>query len=403
MRLLRSILAALAVFVCVVSPGLAGGRVALVIGNGSYEGTTVLANPVNDAADIAVRLRDLGFTVVEGVDLGKREMEQKIGEFADLLEGAEASLVYFAGHGVSDNAGRNFLVPVDGHLDAPGKLRFESIAVDDIAELMSQQTQVSILILDACRNNPFSRAPNQAKRGAVDGSPGLASGSSYAGVYTIYSAQPGAVALDGEGRNSPFATAFLKHIGTPGVTVETMMGAVKTDVMALTQDFQEPDANGLLGRPFSFVSETVLATRSVAPSLEDAPAFTSRIADQAAIRSFIETEYLDPDVVNLETTLKRMYLDQVNAYGSFVNFSELVLVKRGFFERFSKWKLSLYPGTLSIEFPSQDEAKATFVMHYVYWEKQKPQTPAEGNYKVALEMVRSADGLWRIQSEAAIQ
>ncbi len=398
-KVLRPLLAVAALLLGAVA-ALAGERVALVIGNGRYEGTAPLTNPVNDARDVAQKLEALGFTVVSGFDLGKREMELKIGAFSDLIEGAEASLVYFAGHGVSDRGGRNFLVPVDGHLDAPGKLKFESIAIDDIAELMSQQTAVSILILDACRNNPFARAP-QGTRGAADASAGLAAGNSYAGTYTIYSAQPGAVALDGTGRNSPFAAALLKHMATPGITVETMMGLVKTDVMAETNGFQEPDASGLLGKPFNLVTGAEVATRAIAaPDAAETPAVPG-IAEQAQIRQFIESEYLDPDIVNLEATIARVYMPEANVFGTFANQQEILLLKKGFFDQFLRWELSLYPGTLEITFASEKKARAVFVLKYVYWPKAKPDTPAEGNFKAALDLVEQ-DGRWKIQSEAAV-
>ncbi len=389
----------LALFLLLLMPAgtpAAAPRVALVIGNGSYEGAAPLANPVNDATDIAAKLRELGFDVVEGQNLGKREMEQKIGEFSDRLEGAEAAVLYYAGHGIAV-AGRNFVVPVDAALDAPAKLKFESIAVDDIAELMRAQAPVSILILDACRNNPFGRGPAMATRGASEGA--TVAAQSYAGSYTVYAAQDGAVALDGKERNSPFATALLKRLATPGASVETVMGLVKADVEEMTQGFQSPDAKGLLTRAFSFVPEAALATRELTPpaAVDETPG----LAEQAAIRRFIETEYLDPDIVNLEATLARVYAGEVNVFGTFANQEELYLLKKGFFDQFEKWELSLYPGTLEISFPAKDRARVVFVLKYIYWPKSNPGTPAEGNFKAALGMVKLG-GRWKIESEAAV-
>ena len=378
---------------------LAGARVALVIGNGSYEGTTKLANPVNDASDIAAKLKQLGFTVVEGYDLGKRQMEEKIGEFSDRLEGADAGVLYYAGHGIAV-AGRNYIVPVDAHLDAPARLKFESISIDDVAELMRGQTEVSVLVLDACRNNPFARTQTLAARGATEASGGLAAAQSYAGAYTVYSAQDGAVALDGKGRNSPFAVALLRHLDMPGASVEVVMGQVKADVEEATKGFQSPDAKGLLIRPFSFSPLEQQATRSVEP--EKKVVAPTKIADQAALRTFVETEYLDPDVDHLEATLRRMYTGTVTSFGYVLSFEELLQGKRNYFNQFSKWKLSLTPGSLFIDFTARDAAKVTFILHYAYWKKGS-DTPAEGDYKAALDMVRQSDGLWRIQSEAAAQ
>lgn len=372
-------------------------RVALVMGNGQYEGVAPLANPVNDAGDIAAELRRLGFDVIEGYDLGKRAMEEKIGEFSDRLSGAEAGVIYYAGHGIAVG-GRNFIVPVDAHLDAPAKLKFESIAIDDIAEMMREQSGVSVLILDACRNNPFGRAAAPASRGVAEA--GLAASASYAGAYTVYSAQDGAVALDGKGRNSPFATALLKRIATPGLSVETVMGQVKADVEDATNGFQSPDAKGLLTKPFSFAPGEQVATRSVAPEATAAAA-PDRLSDQAALRRFVETQYLDPDTAQIEATVKRMYTENVSSFGYFLSNAELVPAKRNYFAQFSKWKLSLTPGSLFIAFPANDTAKVVFTMHYAYWPKSGGAA-AEGDVKVGLDMVRvGAD--WKIQSEAAVE
>src|SRR4051794_33458991 len=132
-------------------------RVALVVGNGTYEEAGTLTNPVNDAVDVAARLRDLGFEVIEGNDLGKRALERKIGEFSDALDGAGVGLFYYAGHGLQVD-GRNFIVPVDARLDMPAKLRLEAVQIDDVLDIMEQQTKTSLVFLDACRNNPFARS-----------------------------------------------------------------------------------------------------------------------------------------------------------------------------------------------------------------------------------------------------
>src|SRR6187397_2022191 len=131
-------------------------RVALVIGNGTYEEAGTLTNPVNDAVDIAARLRDHGFEVIEGNNLGKRALERKIGEFSDALDRAGVGLFYYAGHGLQIG-GRNFIVPVDARLDVPAKLRLEAVQIDDVLYIMEQQTTTSLVFLDACRNNPFVR------------------------------------------------------------------------------------------------------------------------------------------------------------------------------------------------------------------------------------------------------
>lgn len=367
---------------------LAASRVALVIGNGDYADSTKLANPVNDASDIAAKLRDLGFIVVEGQNLGKRDMEQKIGDFSDRLEGSEAAVFYYAGHGISAG-GRNFIVPVDAHLNAPAKLKFESISIDDVVELMKQQSDVNILILDACRNNPFARGNGTSTRGVSESSGGLAAVSSYSGAYTVYSAQDGAVALDGDGRNSPFAIALLKHLGAPGAGVESIMGAVKADVEEMTNGFQSPDAKGLLVRSFSFNPGNVMpkqATRSAAPD------------DTLEIERIITSRYLNPDADDMAGIVAELYADPATSFGRSYSHGELAAVKSAWFAKYSKWRLQIRPGTFKADFSGPATAEVTFNLDYKYWPKGKGKAPVAGIVGVVLGMVRE-DGVWKIENE----
>ena len=112
-------------------------RVALVVGNGTYEQAGTLANPVNDSLDVAAKLRDLGFEVIAANDLGKRALERKIGEFSDALNGASVGMFFYAGHGLQVN-GRNFIVPVDAELDTPVKLTLEAVPMDEVLDIMEQ-------------------------------------------------------------------------------------------------------------------------------------------------------------------------------------------------------------------------------------------------------------------------
>jgi uncharacterized caspase-like protein len=135
-------------------------RVALVIGNGTYAEAGTLTNPVNDALDIADKLRGIGFDVIEGNDLGKRDLERKIGEFSDALEGAGVGLFYYAGHGLQVE-GRNYIVPVDARLDMPVKLQLEAVPIDEVLDIMEQQTKVSLVHHPAHKTDRFvsSRSP----------------------------------------------------------------------------------------------------------------------------------------------------------------------------------------------------------------------------------------------------
>jgi tetratricopeptide (TPR) repeat protein len=223
-------------------------RVALVIGNGRYQHAAQLPNPPNDAADIAQALRKLGFDVVEGRDLGKREMEDKIREFGRKLERADLALLFYAGHGMQV-AGRNYLVPVDAKLERAGDLSLDTIEVGQILAQMEAEKRVNLVFLDACRDNPLARSFSRSlgTRSTSVGS-GLAAIQSAVGTLIAYATQPENVALDGDGRNSPFTAALLKHMATPSLEISALMKRVRADVIAATHEKQVPwDHSSLVG------------------------------------------------------------------------------------------------------------------------------------------------------------
>jgi len=227
---------------------VSGRRVALVIGNGNYRFATKLGNPANDASDIAGALRKLGFEVVEGRDLDKRGIEDKLREFSRKLAGAKLALFFYAGHGMQV-AGRNYLVPVDAKLEQPGDLRLDTIDIADVLSQMEAEPRVNLVFLDACRDNPLARsfARSMGARSASVGQ-GLALVQSAIGTMIAYATQPDAVALDGDGRNSPFTKALLKHIATPAVDISTVMRRVRAEVIAETSERQVPwDHSSLVG------------------------------------------------------------------------------------------------------------------------------------------------------------
>jgi carboxyl-terminal processing protease len=233
------------------SAARAQDRVALVIGNANYQQATKLANPVNDAADIAQALRALGFDVVEGRDLTKRALEDKVIEFNRKLDRATVALFFYAGHGLQVG-GKNYLMPIDARLERAGDLSFETIDVSQVLAQMEAEKRVNLIFLDACRDNPLSRSLSRAlgTRSSSVGR-GLASISSAIGTMIVYATQPDNVALDGTGRNSPFTTALLRHIATPGLEVSVMMKRVRADVIAATREQQVPwDHSSLVGEVF---------------------------------------------------------------------------------------------------------------------------------------------------------
>ena len=218
----------------------AAKRVALVIGNSAYRNATPLINPLNDATDIAKRFRSLDFDVVEGIDLDMEGMRRTVREFIRKTEGADIAVFFYAGHGLQVS-GTNYLAPVDAALESAGDLQFETLPVEFVLGPMEINAKTSIVFLDACRNNPLARnlARSMGTRSAAVGR-GLAAIGSGVGTLISYATQPGNVALDGEGRNSPFTTALLAHIGKPGVGLTATMASVRRDVLAATNGNQVP-------------------------------------------------------------------------------------------------------------------------------------------------------------------
>jgi tetratricopeptide (TPR) repeat protein len=223
-------------------------RVALVIGNSKYQHAVQLPNPSNDAADIAQALRKLRFDVIEGRDLDRHAMEDKIRAFGRKVEGADLALLFYAGHGMQVG-GRNYLVPIDAKLERTGDLSLDTIELGQIIAQMEAEKRVNLIFLDACRDNPLARsfARSLGTRSTAVGS-GLAAIQGAVGTMIAYATQPDNVALDGDGRNSPFTAALLKHIATPRLEISALMKRVRADVIAATHEKQVPwDHSSLVG------------------------------------------------------------------------------------------------------------------------------------------------------------
>jgi hypothetical protein len=226
-------------------------RVALVIGNGSYGEGAELKNPRNDAALMATALKRLGFDVVEGHDLDKRSMERAIRQFGLKLAGTDVAFFFYAGHGLQV-AGQNYLVPTDARLMSEGDVDFESVPLTLVLKQMEREAKTSIVLLDACRDNPLTRnlARAMGTRSAQIGQ-GLAEVKAAVGTLIGFSTQPGNVAIDGKGPNSPYAEALLTHIETPGKDIGAILIAVRNDVLKATGGRQVPwEHTSLTGQVF---------------------------------------------------------------------------------------------------------------------------------------------------------
>jgi hypothetical protein len=267
-------------------------RVALAIGNSAYKYTPALENPTNDAGDISVALEKLGFQVITGIDLDKSGMERAIRQFAQSLGKSKVGLFFYAGHGLQVS-GRNYLVPVDAKLDDASGLDFELIRLDLVQRTMERETKTNIVFLDACRDNPLARnlARSMGTRSTEIGR-GLAAVESGVGTLISFSTQPGNVALDGKGRNSPFAGALVQQLLAGRGDLADMLISVRRSVMQATANRQVPWEHSSLTDRFYFTAPSAAAARAGLSYAEQAElAFWNAVKDSkqpAVVRSYLE-------------------------------------------------------------------------------------------------------------------
>jgi uncharacterized caspase-like protein len=196
-----------------LAPASADTRVALVIGNGAYVSTAQLPNPSHDAEDVASSLRRSGFEVLQGIDLRQADMQDLTIRFARAAGKADVALFYYSGHAMQYN-GVNYLMPVDAALTDEADLK-RFVRVDDIVNDLQQAKNLRILVLDSCRDNPLAEMLKRSATRAASVGRGLSKVEAPRGTIVSFSTQSGQVAADGAGRNSPYTTAFLKHIEEP--------------------------------------------------------------------------------------------------------------------------------------------------------------------------------------------
>lgn len=260
-------------------------RVALIIGNSEYEHVSNLPNPENDASDISAALERLGFQVTLGLNYDYRQMRLALRSFAEAAEGAEYALIYFAGHGVEiDNT--NYLIPVNAELRTDRDIEFEAIRMSAVLNAVSPAKGVKIVLVDACRNNPFlvnmnrTNATRSIGRGLSRVDP--------TGVLVGYAARSGTLALDGEGRNSPYAQAILAHIEEPGLELGKMFRKIRDTVYEATDGYQEPFTYGSLPGTDIFLKDPLPEPPKSAGT--DVAAAGNAAADLELIADFAEAD-----------------------------------------------------------------------------------------------------------------
>lgn len=270
------------------APAAAANRVALVIGNSTYRSIGDLRNPINDARLMATTLTDLGFEVIERLDADQRRMKVAIKEFGKELRRAgrgAVGLFYYAGHGVQVD-GVNYLVPVNVAIEDEADIDIEAVSADSIlAQMASAGNRLNIVIMDACRNNPFKRSFRSAARG-------LARMNASRGTLIAYATAPGDVAADGDAKNSPYTAALATAMRKPGVIIEQVFKDVRNKVIETTGGRQVPwEASSLTGGDFFFNPASARpAPAPVAaapqPAPQPAPAPAPSEADIQAEREF---------------------------------------------------------------------------------------------------------------------
>jgi len=268
-------------------PAGAEHRIALVIGNGAYKAAP-LKNPVNDARDMAASLKRLGFDVTLLTDAGQQQMDAAVREFGLKLRQGGAGLFYYAGHGLQV-AGENYLVPVNANIQTESDVRYTCLPAGMVLGKMEDaRNDLNIIILDACRNNPFARSFRSTEQG-------LAKMDAPTGSLISYATAPGSVASDGQGKNGLFTQHLLRNMATPGLPITEVFMRVRQSVVAETKRKQVPwEASSLIGQfyfsgtaanqpPLPATVAAVSPVPATAPAKPlDLKAEKKRVAEEAA-------------------------------------------------------------------------------------------------------------------------
>ncbi|MGI9435923.1 MAG: caspase family protein, partial [Geminicoccaceae bacterium] len=291
-------------------PAFAGAKVALVLGNGAYKNVTVLENPPRDAALISKKLRELDFEVIEVIDASRDAMEEALREFGRRATDADAAVFFYAGHGVQES-GENYLLPVAANVKRKSDLRYETLELGLVMdELEHAAAKVSVVMLDACRDNPLTRSIAGSSTRSLDAREGLATVRGATGTLIAYATAPGEVAYDGVGQNSPFSSALAEWIDEPGLEIGLMLRRVRQNVVEATDGYQVPWVEEAILGDFYFAE----GNREEAPLVAGgARPFDIADADSVFWRTITEMQTADEKRAGLN-----LYLD-VFPGGQFVS------------------------------------------------------------------------------------
>jgi tetratricopeptide (TPR) repeat protein len=222
----------------------AAARVALVIGNGNYRAVGPLPNPQNDAGAVSKALNAVGFTVVLAHDLSREQFASVLKDFSAMADNAEWAVVYYAGHGI-ELGGNNYLVPVDAKFTSDRDVSLEAVTLEQVVQSVEGASKLRLVILDACRDNPFAQKMIRSS-GSRSVGKGLGNIEPEGTTLVAYAAKHGQTAEDGTGRNSPYASALVRNIQTPGLEINQVFRRVHDEVLAATGKRQQPFTYGAL-------------------------------------------------------------------------------------------------------------------------------------------------------------
>jgi hypothetical protein len=242
-------------------------RVALIVGVSHYEHASVLGNPINDANDMASTLAALGFEVEKMLDPDRSSLEAAVRRYGNRSVGADLSLFHYSGHAL-EAEGRNWLLPKTANISGERDLRYEAIDLNSVLEQSDGVSKATVVFLDACRDNPFVGKLNAGKRNVASRGLGRVD-VGVGGMMVAFATSPGQIALDGAGRNSPFTTALLKHVTSPGLEVKSLVSRVTKDVVETTEGKQRPWQNTSLEGDLFLVPPPATPPLQVAQRLPD--------------------------------------------------------------------------------------------------------------------------------------
>lgn len=308
------LIAAALVFLPIFPTGAWAERVALVVGNSAYDSVPRLENPRNDATDISDVLGEIGFDVELLMDLDHTAMRKSLEAFQGRSINADIALIYYAGHGIEVGK-QNYLIPVDARLESDRAVRFEAISLDDMVFAADGAKRLSVVIVDSCRDNPFrNRMVRQDPTRSLGR--GLAEIEPSPNSVVAYAARGGSVAMDGNGRNSPYAEALLEALAEPGLEIGLMFRKIRDRVLEKTNHRQEPWIYGTLSQDLVYLNRSETLTDQTNPlssaAAQEDPvlALWLRVKDSGEVSNFEDflDRYPDSDFAEIA----RIRIDRLN-------------------------------------------------------------------------------------------